>query len=445
MYDNCETQYPPVHLPFTFQNKTYSIKQKIRIQKKKRKGKERKFQKIFMTTMKRHILEKRSYLFIATIFLFIQLIIFYYFFIIFYKNRETTTTTTATTPNVQQQQLTMNAENNNLYTSSNSNKNVMTPIFILGLPRSGSLALHNYFTCHGQLKSVHYCCDDDDDEHDDKNDDGKKSRRTSFPCRSMKQTCGRCILDNIQQEYQQQQRQSNDGETVVKKNAIPQLNFKKCHNSAQVWSQFDVETMDGWFLPQHFMLGNIHNEYPNATWILNRRQTSELWAQSIYHWNSMTRRFLTTYQVPLYPTTTISSPTMMNPPDPSAKVTPQQVEEDIVRSLDQHVYNRTEQLRKFYLLKQIYDNHTATVRHWASQRRYFTSSSATASSSTPSFFEINVDEDKSVILQRLDEFFGYQSVGTPCNNVWNFESPNDDWKDMFLFQKNDVPMKMKMD
>ena len=251
------------------------------------------------------------------------------------------------------------------------------PVFLVGLPRSGSLEIHNYFQCHGK-SSVHYCCDG-----------STNNNRTSFPCLEGK-TCGKCVLKQMQQQ---------------------QPFVDACSPNTQLWSQYDVETEDGWFLPQHFALGLLHKTYPNATWILNRRSSPQAWAQSVLHWNSMTRRLFNSYKLNFYPHPAQTLP------DPSTKVTSKEIEIDMAKGLTERVYNRTEYLRKQTLLQQIYENHTATIYEWVEQ--------------FPShrFIEIIVDadvDDSHKPQAILDEVFGYQSAGK-CQ--WSFDPPDDDWKD----------------
>lgn len=186
--------------------------------------------------------------------------------------------------------------------------------------------------------------------------------------------------------------------------------FERCgKDQVLVWSQFDVETPDKWFLPQHFALGLLHEAYPNATWILNTRGSSREWAESVFHWHSMTRRFFATYGLPLDPPHAMTIP----PPSPEDTVTPEEIELDMQLQLDARVYNRTEHLRKLALLQRIYENHTATIYHWVYQFP------------THPFLHVNVDEKSS--LKLLDRAFHLDSDSRQC--AWTFQSPTDDWKD----------------
>ena len=264
----------------------------------------------------------------------------------------------------------LTAKQSTLQTSFRSERN--TPIILVGLPRSGSSAIHDYFQCHG-WSSVHYCC-------------GGKS--TSFPCLD-EPTCGKCILKNMKNH---------------------QHPFEGCGpEKVLVWSQFDVETADKWFLPQHFALGLLHEAYPNATWILNTRGSSREWAESVFHWHSTTSRFFATYGLRLEPRHALTIP----PPSPDDAVTAEEIESDMQLQLDARVRNRTEHLRKFVLLKRIYENHTATIYRWVHQ--------------FPShpFLHVNVDEKSS--LKLLDRAFQLDSDERRCG--WTFRSPTDDWKD----------------
>lgn len=263
-------------------------------------------------------------------------------------------------------------------------------IILVGLPRSGSLAMHEYFDCQG-LKSRHYCC------HDNPQDP-----QTSFPCPGSK-TCGKCVLQNLK---------SNSKKA-----------FDECDenndNRIQVWSDFDVETDKGWFLPQHFALGLLHQQYPNAIWILNTRQRPRDWAMSIYHWHSMTRRFL--YSFGLNDGILDEEPKSISKPDQTAHLTAEDVEQDLGRSVARVsstiLHARRERI--VAILEQIYANHTRTIQAWGHQ--------------FPShrLMEINVDEDDSVIRSRLDNAFGkHYNTKQKCD--WNFQAPDDDWRNFSL-------------
>ncbi len=174
-----------------------------------------------------------------------------------------------------------------------------------------------------------------------------------------------------------------------------------------------METAETWFLPQHFALGLLHESYPNATWILQTRGSSREWAESIYHWHSMTRRIFDAFSLPMNPSHAISQA-----PDPKTRVSKEEIVIDMEQQLQARVYNTTEHLRKLVLLEWIYENHTASIYRWANQFN------------THSLIHINVDDAKST-TERLDRVLGEHldlSRGRGrCE--WTYRSQTDDWKD----------------
>ena len=193
------------------------------------------------------------------------------------------------------------------------------PIFVLGLPRSGSEIIHNYFTSDDimrrtrkneySISSSHYCCRnpkskkkatsqqhtqpqsiptkfpcivnwDDDDDNDETGDNDDNSKEF-IPC-------GECILNQLQQHLPPSDQTSSslslsssslDVHTIFEQHINPNcgISSNDNQNHHHVWSSFHVEINDpyfGYFLPQHYMLSLLHVAYPNATWILNTRGKS---------------------------------------------------------------------------------------------------------------------------------------------------------------------------
>lgn len=263
------------------------------------------------------------------------------------------------------------------------------PIIFMGLPHSGSLALHGYFECQGFL-SRHYCC-------------GRNSSQIQFPCQSatasppQTSTCGECVLNNMKYK-----RPPFDG---------CQSGATQTH--VQVWASFDIETRDQWFLPQYFAIGLLHQFYPNATWILNQRSDSRAWAESILHWHSKTQRIFSSYGLPLYPHP------MTDPPNATSKVTTNQVLQDMERVLQERLYNQTDHWRKRDLLQNIYENHTRTIRKWAQQYP------------SHQLVEINVDtDDPDSVLREVLLRLSKQNGAVVC--PWEYQPPDQDWKDFQL-------------
>ena len=202
------------------------------------------------------------------------------------------------------------------------------PVLVLGLPRSGSLAIHNFFSCN-EIQSSHYCCDANQSSTEE-------TRRTQFPCRADQVTCGACVLGNMKQEKQP---------------------FEGCGNY-HVWSQFDVETTEpyAWFLPQHFTLPLIHHWHPHAAIILNYRGDPGVWADSVLHWHSVTTRLFNSFGL------NVIEPDDL-PPVPD-EITKDTLIDDMQTSLNR-VMDEKEHQRKRDLLIKVFLRHLDKVRKWA--------------------------------------------------------------------------------
>jgi hypothetical protein len=280
-------------------------------------------------------------------------------------------------------QLALGKSSSSTWTQHQPHPPLSGPIWIMGLPRSGSLALHEYFTCHGK-SSAHYCCGEEED--------ASTSSLTKFPCQAPQQTCGDCVLQN-----------SKSGQPP----------FQGC-GKYDVWSQFDVETQDpySWFLPQHFALPLLHQAYPNATFILNTRNDPSTWAKSVLHWYSLTRRLFHAFNLQYY--AKLPPP----PPDAKAHVSHKSIVKDMQRSLDQRILNATDLFRQQGLLEQVYTQHLTKIRQWAY--------------SFPShvLVEINVDDDPDEATRILDQAFGFSSShDNKCTFSFHGKQHDDDWKD----------------
>ena len=270
-----------------------------------------------------------------------------------------------------------------------------SPILILGLPRSGSLALHEFFQCNG-LHSAHYCCG------------GGTTQKTHFPCDDDTDapTCGSCVHDNLLHHRPP---------------------FSNC-GSYEVYSQFDVETSNdpiyAWFLPQHYCLPLLHESYPDAIWILNTRETPSRWSDSVLHWYSVTQRLLASFQLPYYYELHDNNNNNNNNKDsneillaPTHDLTEQQLRGALERSVQRTLNDTSAHERRRGLLEQVYRNHTARVRDFV--RRY--------PSSHHVLLEINVD-DPNVGQVLAQAFAGFAS---DCWK-WDAVALDDDWKDLSL-------------
>lgn len=263
----------------------------------------------------------------------------------------------------------------NSFLSKISNKETM-PILLMGLPRSGSEAIHNFFTCNN-IRSSHYCCDATTTKNN--------NPRVKFPCGKEQFTCGSCVLKNMQTER-------------------PPL--EGC-GDYQVWSQFDVETSDpfSWFLPQHYTLPLLHEAYPKAPIILNRRLKAEDWAESVLHWHSITTRLFESFHLEMILQEDL-------PPVPE-EITYESLVQDMQISLNR-VMSHKEWNRKRDLLVNIYEQHNDKVRRFARDYHH-------------AFIEVIVD-DPHLGLKLQKEF---QLISADC---WKFNATEyqDDWKNFSL-------------
>lgn len=256
-----------------------------------------------------------------------------------------------------------------------------SPVLVLGLPRSGSLSVHNFFTCNG-VRSSNYCCSSSEISSLD------QIVSTSFPCGDGERTCGACVFDNF------------------KNSRHP---FQGC-GDYQVYNQFDVETGDpfAWFLPQYFTLPVLHEAYPDSTWILNRRNSSKQWATNVLHWYSVSNRLMNSFGIEYHLNGTVNS-------DIPHKLSNRQninreVNEAVIRS-----ENETEHERRLDELQDVYQWHLDQIR-------------AFAQANSHTLIEINVDDtiDAGNIL--ASSFPGKRG------DCFDFDASalDNDWKDFSL-------------
>lgn len=120
-------------------------------------------------------------------------------------------------------------------------------ILNMGFPKTGSSSLHKFLQCGG-IYSSHYNC-------------GSKQKK-----------CGICIRNNI-------------------KSSLPA--FQGC-GSYTAWSQMDITFIDKnnpdiCYFPQVDAMDELHQAYPNATWILPHRPIQD-WLRSLQKWNNFDKR-----------------------------------------------------------------------------------------------------------------------------------------------------------
>lgn len=305
--------------------------------------------------------------------------------------------------------------NDQTTTTSQKSPSASLPIFVLGLPRSGSDSLHRFFECMG-LSSSHYCCDT---QKTKKKDLEERLSATKFPCPKGTVTCGSCLHANLLLQQQEPSRRPSQGALDV------------C-GDYQVYARIDVESADpfAYFLPQHFALPLLHEHYPDATWILNTRHTPEQWAINVQHWYSVTRRFLNSFDVPYHSElddhsiTTSLLPTLLGTDkQKKTKQLSSLLYAEVERSL-QRVHNVTEHERRKQALVDIYQRHTLKVQEFCSA----TTGGAANRDHHHHLVTLSVDDaNAGTILAEALHF----NV-TLAKTCWNFDAPalDNDWKNL---------------
>jgi len=168
---------------------------------------------------------------------------------------------------------------------------VPLPVITVGFPKSGTTSLHNFFTCSG-VSSQHFCCCGDESDHP--------------PC--SKKTMAVCVLENMAQGRKMLEGCGDyeaycqiDGERPVqRKRSPPDFNRNGVLLEDGSLEFHDLSTPAGrqemyrHFLPQHFQLQRLHEDYEAATYVLPLRNSTE-WAISALNWFQMRGRFVNEY------------------------------------------------------------------------------------------------------------------------------------------------------
>jgi hypothetical protein len=135
------------------------------------------------------------------------------------------------------------------------------PILVVGLPKAGTSSLFGFFHCNGLYSQHWYCCG----EQREFNQGGPG-------------TMADCMLYNLQHDLYILE---GCGDYDV----YTEINGPRRMAGKIPWSHPRAHI----FLPQHYYLQEIHEQYPQATLILNTRPTHE-WVQSVRTWGNMLAR-----------------------------------------------------------------------------------------------------------------------------------------------------------
>jgi hypothetical protein len=173
-------------------------------------------------------------------------------------------------------------QENQVFQISTPSIKLPKPIMVVGFPKAGTSSIFNFFKCSG-LKSMHwYCCGD------------QVEPQTGGP-----HLMASCMLKNVQR-----------GLPILYKcghyDLFAELNGprKRMYNeSGQPGYLLDDGTYDfqgpgnRLFFPQHHYINELHQQYPNATFILNLRPVDE-WVDSVLRWgDDLATQILNEYHV----------------------------------------------------------------------------------------------------------------------------------------------------
>lgn len=163
-------------------------------------------------------------------------------------------------------------------------------------------------------------------------------------------------------------------------NGLPQKGSSDAFPPVQVYSSFDAETSDfSWFLPQHYALPFINEEWwthhrqddgdhgsTDTVWILNTRDTPERWVTNVMHWYSTTERLLDAFHFypPLQQNKRRSGMGVASLPQ---DWTYEYAKRGLADAIQKQIDNRSEWERKRTFLRQVYENHVQKVEQWASR------------------------------------------------------------------------------
>eukprot|EP00797_Seminavis_robusta_P008151 Sro156_g070940.1 n/a (217) ;mRNA; r:89345-89995 len=140
----------------------------------------------------------------------------------------------------------------------------------MGLQKAGTTSIYSYFTCGMEGKLSHYDCRPPPANKTN----GGKAERYGL-------SCGKAMLWN------------------------KRANNKPLFDGIDDWdlySEIDAphnNLLSGVILPQVSWIQDIHEAFPNATWILNYRDP-EKWLSSIDRWKDLRKRFIHAHYPPFF-------------------------------------------------------------------------------------------------------------------------------------------------
>jgi hypothetical protein len=286
-----------------------------------------------------------------------------------------------------------------------------TKTFVMGLPKSGSHAIHSFIQClnpaasRPPLASAHYCCDPQRDSTPTNHPSS-----SSFPCEKPLMPCGNCLHAAMW----------NDAAA----------HWSEACGNYDVYAAFFVESTRpySYFLPQHFLLPYFVSPRGKVTWILNTRASPERWAAHAAHWYSITKRLLKAFGSPYY-ASDINAKVYLPSPD----VTTAGLQEALDASFER-MHNRTDHLRRLEVLQQIYSNHTRKIQDFV--QRYNRRHSPDEKQKIQ-LYHIDVDDAVSaptLLAKALGYDTGSSATVALIEQCWTFNATqlDNDWQDFSI-------------
>jgi hypothetical protein len=181
---------------------------------------------------------------------------------------------TRDTPNMAQEffQPSATFERQWLSNTSMSNLRLPLPIIVMGFPKAGTSSIFSFFHRQG-LKAQHwYCCNPQ-----------------PSPQKGGPELMAGCMMKNIRHN-QTNIFQGCGDDTLEVFSEINGPRRKKIHPLTGKTGYLNDDGSIDYngpgnriFLPQHFRIHQIHEAYPNATWVLNHRPIDS-WMKSVLSW-----------------------------------------------------------------------------------------------------------------------------------------------------------------
>jgi hypothetical protein len=151
----------------------------------------------------------------------------------------------------------MNQNSNSTSTVNKMKLKLPQPIIVVGFPKAGTSSLFGFFHCNGLYSQHWYCCGE------------QLEARKGGPG-----TMADCMLYNLEHDLP-----ILDG--CGDYDVYTEINGPRRMAGKIPWSHPRAQI----FLPQHYYLQGIHEQYPQATFILNTRPTDE-WVHSVRTWGN---------------------------------------------------------------------------------------------------------------------------------------------------------------